>query len=220
MTKTELFDLFRINARYLRHAPDVGAGQPKILSLLRDQGEMTQRALQESAGVRAASISEMLMKLEEAGLVNRRVSPEDRRSVLVTLTEKGGIAANEMEYARTDVAEEYFGCFSQQEVDVFGALLQKLSDNLKQHFGEMPPRHRPPFFDGPAPFPGERPHFMQGMRGFPGHPPRPMPGRQGFPPPPPPHHPHDPHGPAVRGPHGRNRFDDAFVPPQVPDENA
>jgi len=202
MNKTELFDLFRTGSRYLRSIPDVGAGQPKLLSILRDKGAMPQRQLQEAAGVRAASASEMLAKLEDAGLIKRSISPEDRRVVMVTLTEKGAITANEMDDARAEVAEEYFKCFDEEEVNTMGELLTKLNANLKDRYGADMPRHRPPFFEGQPPIPGQHPPFMQGMRGFPGHPPRPMPGREGFPPVP-------PHGPRPAPAH------DGF-PPEPP----
>ena len=41
------------------------------------------------AGIRSSSLSELLGKLEGAGLVVRSACPTDRRTTLVTLTEQG-----------------------------------------------------------------------------------------------------------------------------------
>lgn len=64
-------------------------GQGRVLALLKLKPEMTQRELTYLMGMSRQSIAELLRKLEDQGLVERTPSQEDRRAVLVTLTEAG-----------------------------------------------------------------------------------------------------------------------------------
>ena len=56
---------------------------------------MTQRKLTERLGVQPASASEVLAKLETAGMIVRTPSEMDRRTVDVALTEAGAAHAGE-----------------------------------------------------------------------------------------------------------------------------
>lgn len=52
-------------------------------------GVMTQRELANRMSLREPTVVRIVADLEELGLVNRRVSPDDRRVNLLVLTEKG-----------------------------------------------------------------------------------------------------------------------------------
>ncbi|MDT4865631.1 HpaR: homoprotocatechuate degradation operon regulator, HpaR [compost metagenome] len=63
--------------------------QWRIIHILRLQGEMESYQLAEQACMLKPSITGVLSRLGRDGLVRRRKSPQDRRRVLVELTEKG-----------------------------------------------------------------------------------------------------------------------------------
>lgn len=142
MNNIELMDAMRDCVRHMRALPDGGAGQPRLLGILLDKGDMTQKELQDAAGVRSATISETLAKLEAAGMVTRKISENDRRTVIVSLTEKGMIAANDVEDARAERAEELFGCFDDAERAQFGAHIVKLGEYWRGKFGNEGYRER------------------------------------------------------------------------------
>ena len=67
-------------------------GEWKVLSSLRWAGEPYRRSagdLARIADLSSGAMTNRLDRLEEAGLVRRRPDPDDRRGVLVELTEKG-----------------------------------------------------------------------------------------------------------------------------------
>ena len=64
-------------------------GQGHVLRMLYHMGPMSQKELQERMGIQAGSISEVTLKLEKKGMVSRCKSPEDRRRILLSLTEQG-----------------------------------------------------------------------------------------------------------------------------------
>jgi DNA-binding MarR family transcriptional regulator len=72
-------------------ADHVGASPTRIyiLSLLYHRTEMTQAELKRQLRLDPAAISRHLRSLEEDGIVSRKVNPEHRRQVLVSLTEDG-----------------------------------------------------------------------------------------------------------------------------------
>lgn len=65
-----------------------GIRQTEILKMLYE-GPMTQKDIQERLGVKPATISELISKLETKGMVSRGRSDEDHRVVVITLTEEG-----------------------------------------------------------------------------------------------------------------------------------
>lgn len=75
-------------------------GQGRVLKLLRLKPEMSQREMAEILGIRPQSLGETLSKLEAAGYVEREPMENDRRSLVVRLTESGAQAA---ESGRTQV---------------------------------------------------------------------------------------------------------------------
>src|SRR5437870_8458970 len=63
--------------------------QATLLCRLFDQNGMTQSEIADQLAVQGATVTNMLQRMEEAGLVTRRRDPEDNRLVRVYLTEKG-----------------------------------------------------------------------------------------------------------------------------------
>ena len=66
-------------------------------------------------GGRAPDGHHVVDDLEEAGLIARATDPKDRRSVLVSLTEKGRLLLDEVAHARRRTAEATFSQLSQSE---------------------------------------------------------------------------------------------------------
>ena len=75
-------------ARMIRHSgrERFGSTQDRIIRILDENGgTMGQKALQELLRVRPGSISEILAKMEEKGLISRSRDEDDRRAALITL---------------------------------------------------------------------------------------------------------------------------------------
>jgi len=77
-------------ARWNAAAPGVTKPQYAVMAALSREPGMDQRSLAEAAVMTKAALAELLLRLEERGLVERRVSPDDSRRRLVSLTDAGG----------------------------------------------------------------------------------------------------------------------------------
>ena len=71
-------------------------GQGRILTLLLENGTMTQRELITITGRRSATLSEQLENMEQAGYITRKRNEQDKRNVDVTLTQTGILAAEDL----------------------------------------------------------------------------------------------------------------------------
>jgi DNA-binding MarR family transcriptional regulator len=90
--------------------------------------EMSQKKLSYLLGTRSQSIGELLAKLEQSGLIVRKQSEEDRRSMTIQLTEKGKADA---------VSEETLHEYAKQADHVFNCLNEEEQNNLKSYFGRV-----------------------------------------------------------------------------------
>lgn len=121
-------------SHHLFEAGDCGMhhGQGKLLSLLLEQDGLCQRELCERMQIRAASLSELLDKLERTGSVERRQSEGDRRVTRVYLTEVGRENARRAVETRRREARQLFAFMPQEEQAELLRLLQRAGDGLAQ----------------------------------------------------------------------------------------
>ena len=120
-TEEKLMALLRELGGIGRHGFDGRGSQSRILTILKKDGPITQRQLTEQLGIQPGSASEVLGKLEAAGLILRTPSEEDRRTTTVLLTEAG--------QAKAGNAQEspLFSCLTDEEQEQLLELLEKLN---------------------------------------------------------------------------------------------
>lgn len=97
-------------------------GQGNVITFLAQHPDVTQKELAQALGVIPASLSEVLMKLERKGLVERKKDEGDRRLVRVKLTEEGQKILEQPEEILTDP----FQALTQEEQETLKQLLSKL----------------------------------------------------------------------------------------------
>ncbi|MDD6174757.1 MAG: MarR family transcriptional regulator [Firmicutes bacterium] len=115
VTDLMLLRLFRQCAHLQYHRYSRFQGQGRILTLLTEQGPMTQRELAEITQRRSATLSEQLELMEHAGWITRRKNCEDRRNVDLRLTPAGRKAAQEALQEREQTAKLLFSMLSGEE---------------------------------------------------------------------------------------------------------
>ncbi len=130
--------LFRISrknravaAEYLRPL-GLYPGQELLLLQLPDGECRSQAALVDALGLDHSTVTKMLQRLERAGVVARRQSQDDRRVVLVHLTEEGCAhrrAAEDM-WARLEAATS--GALSERQRTQLLGLLRRVEAHLDQ----------------------------------------------------------------------------------------
>lgn len=89
--ENDIEGLFMACARRVRHEKHrrFGSTQDRIIRILDENGgTLSQKSLQRLLDVKPGSISEILSKMEDKGLVSRDRSNEDHRASLITLSEE------------------------------------------------------------------------------------------------------------------------------------
>lgn len=125
---------FRDVSHTMRALYEGRGSQKRVLIVLLEEGGMTQSALTARLGIRAASASEVIAKLESAGLLMRTVSREDRRTADLSLTQEGLRRAQEARRDRERRHEQMFACLSQGEKEQLLALLERLTQDWRERF--------------------------------------------------------------------------------------
>lgn len=77
-----------------------------------------------------SAVTNLVNKLFEMGLVTRIRSEEDRRIVVVRLTDKGRDILKKIDETRTKLFEVYFSNLSEEELHSLLNIINKISDNV------------------------------------------------------------------------------------------
>ncbi|MGM0166370.1 hypothetical protein IGI39_001329 [Enterococcus sp. AZ135] len=140
-------------------------GQGRVLTLLKMNPEISQKDLTFVLGMRPQSVGELLQKLEDKELITRETSEEDRRVMIIRLTELGKEEAEKISET-PDFGEELFSDFNDAEKEEWTRLVEKLNKNLKNLLNEDDSEE---FFGGGKSFDGPQMHHGHGPHGFGGH---------------------------------------------------
>jgi DNA-binding MarR family transcriptional regulator len=68
---------------------NLSKNQPVVIKIIGMEGEIMPSTIGKYTGMDKSSLTRMVDDLEKKGMVFRKTDPEDRRKVLVSLTEKG-----------------------------------------------------------------------------------------------------------------------------------
>lgn len=110
------------------------SGRAPILCTLRKNGdEMGQSELKGRFELKAGSLSEVLAKAEKDGLVERTRDPEDRRQLVVRLTDEGRAQADEDQRAREEFRRASLCCLEDDE----RAQLEDMLERIKTHWRSL-----------------------------------------------------------------------------------
>lgn len=120
----------------MRYLYEGKASQKRILIILQEEEKMTQRDLTERLGIQPGSASEILSKLESAGLIVRTSNETDRRTTDVCLTDAGRESAAEALTQRQKRHEDMFSCLRENEKQELLSLLEKVSADWRMRYKE------------------------------------------------------------------------------------
>ena len=113
--------------QYLHFHSGGRSGRAAIICLIaKSGGQMSQQELGAYFELKPGSLSEILAKIESAGLIERTRNPEDRRQLSVRLTDKGVEEAAREQEARRAFRLEAFACLSDAEQDQLVDMLDRI----------------------------------------------------------------------------------------------
>lgn len=101
-------------------------GQPKVLDFLQKVGEADQKTIAAYCEIEPATAGSILLRMEQAGLIVRRQKPGNRRSLFVSLTEKGTAAARAMDDIFHQAEEKALAGWKPEDIQTFKTLLTQL----------------------------------------------------------------------------------------------
>ena len=107
------------------------SGQPKVLEYLTLFGEADQKTIAAYCEIEPATVGSILLRMEENGLIVRRQKAGNRRSLYVSLTDKGRDAAARVEEIFHTVEADAARELSPDEVHLLQELLNKLCTGLQ-----------------------------------------------------------------------------------------
>lgn len=125
---------FRSIGHTLRSMREGRGSQTHILVMLTKNDGLTQSALTEMLGIQPGSASEVLAKLDSAGLITRSVNASDKRTSDIHLTDNGRKKAEEAVMQRHKRQERMFTCLSDSEKQQLLSLLEKLNSAWDEEF--------------------------------------------------------------------------------------
>jgi DNA-binding MarR family transcriptional regulator len=102
-----------------------------LLSLLDEQDRMTIGAISRRLAVDAPTVTGIVKRLEQSGLVERRHDLEDRRQVMVYLTEEGRDIMRSLPDAVNTFAAIMTRGFSKEQLRDLTVMLQRIIVNLE-----------------------------------------------------------------------------------------
>lgn len=120
----------RVQAAHLLRDLGLYPGQELMLMRLGERDEQSQGELAKLLGVDASTATKTLQRLEQAGIVTRCAAPNDRRSVIVSLTSAGRELAARIAAVWSELEERTTAGLSEDDKRVALRLLERLESNL------------------------------------------------------------------------------------------
>ena|SRR5579859_7749394 len=122
--------LFRVNSQLKRH--DMNFIQWSVMTLIRNRLVRTAADISRELAYDSGAVARILDQLEDAGLIQRRRSPQDRRLMKLALTGEGLKTAETLAPTVTECFSELFSEFTNDEVSTLEDLLKKLIHAMNQ----------------------------------------------------------------------------------------
>lgn len=122
-----------IRRGFNRRVVSLGAtrAQWRVLARLARSGDAVRQVeLAEALDVEPITMCRMIDRLEEAGLVERRRDPEDRRAWRIHLTEKARPVIAELEAIAEAFTRDMLAGIPPGDRDAAGAVLARIRDNI------------------------------------------------------------------------------------------
>ncbi|MBP5491570.1 MAG: MarR family transcriptional regulator [Clostridiales bacterium] len=113
--------------------------QGHILYVLWQKDEVPIVELSQKTGLAKNTLTAMLGRMEEAGLIERKAAASDKRQSLIVLTKKARNLQGKYDEVSKKMNEIFYKDFSQKEVNIIDQFLDRILLNLEQ--SERTPRN-------------------------------------------------------------------------------
>ena len=107
-------------------------GQPKVLDYLKDHDGASQKEIAAGCFIEAGSLTSILNRMEEKGLIERRMLNGNRRTFHIFMTESGKKSQKLVEEAFVEIEEAAWKDISPEEAEAFMKIYHKIYSNLSE----------------------------------------------------------------------------------------
>ena len=132
----ELLKTMEMCGHFLYHRRGGKRGQARILKLLIENGEMSQRSIQDILDIKSGSLSELVRKMEAENLISREKDEADRRNITIKITPKGIERAEENSQILKKQEQVMFNSLNDEEQEQLYTLLKKFIDDWNAEFAK------------------------------------------------------------------------------------
>lgn len=108
---------------------DISPGQTRLLAIIDSIESPTQQKVLDKVQIKPASLSEMLTKLEKSQCIERKRDEQDKRNMLIFLTEKGKTAAQNSYVEQKERSLQAFEVLNEEERQQLLGLLCRLASS-------------------------------------------------------------------------------------------
>lgn len=105
-------------------------GQPKVLDYLKDHDGAIQKDIAIACQIEPATITSVLLGMENKGLIVRKTLNGNRRSLYVYLTDEGRSLANRVELEFDHIESKALLGFSEEEKSMLNTLMVRIKKNM------------------------------------------------------------------------------------------
>lgn len=105
-------------------------GQPKILDYLKNHDGSNQKEIAKACFLEAGSLTTILNKMEEKGLIERRILNGNRRSFHIFLTAVGKEKQQLVDTAFSEIEKKALADISEKEFEQFMSVYHRIYSNL------------------------------------------------------------------------------------------
>jgi DNA-binding MarR family transcriptional regulator len=126
----QLMHIHRLLADRALNIIGVYAGQEMLLLHLAEHDAQRPTELAALMGVEPPTITRMIQRMENAGLVERRADPQDRRAALICLTEQGRSLIQPIQCIWHKLEAATRSSLTAEESMQLGELLERVTVNL------------------------------------------------------------------------------------------
>jgi len=121
---------------------ELSKNQPMVIKIIGMEGEVMPSTIGKYTGMEKSSLTRMVDDLEKKGIVYRKTDPDDRRKVLVSLTEKGLDCYNQLNEITAEMADEILKFVDENDLEEFVQsletmvrILRKINNSRDGNFG-------------------------------------------------------------------------------------
>lgn len=114
-------------------AKKIHPGQCALLNMLADEDGITQKELAKKLNIKPPTVAVMVKRMEKNEYISKQTDSQDMRKTRIYITQKGKDVAKEVKEIQTEIKEQMYKGFTNEEIENLKKSFIKIRDNLKQN---------------------------------------------------------------------------------------